>query len=232
MRAGPTRLPRRFHTLCFALALSGGLASVSLSVSQESGVGQERGNPVGEWRYHSADAWGTRYSPLDQIDASNFEDLEVLWEWDASSFGSSTNRATPSLIDGKLITVTGYRRHVVALDPASGELLWSFTEPNTHRWEYSMRAGYGKGIAYAEGDGRGVVYITSPGFFLHALDAETGRPLENWGRPVGIAGFGESGTVDLVEDLIADWGPWTSMDRPYDPNQGIPQDRIDVSAVP
>jgi quinoprotein glucose dehydrogenase len=64
--------------------------------------------------------------------------------------------------------------------------------------------------------------ITSPGFFLHALDAETGRPLENWGRPVPVPDFGASGTVDLVEDLIADWAPWTSMDRPYDPNTGIP----------
>ena len=53
---------------------------------------------------------------------------------------------------------------------------------------------------------------------------ETGRPLEGWGRPVPLDGFGESGTVDLVEDLIADWGPWRSMDRPYDANQGIPQD--------
>ena len=84
-------------------------------------------------------------------------------------------------VDGKLITVAGNRRHVVALDPATGELLWSFREPNTYRYEYSMRQGYGKGISYAEIDGRGVVFITSPGFFLHALDADTGKPLENWG---------------------------------------------------
>ena len=90
----------------------------------------------------------------------------------------------PAIVEGKLITVTGERRHVIALDPATGELRWSFTEPNTFRHEYSMRKGYGKGVAYAKIDGRGVVYITTPGFFLHALDAETGRPLENWGKPV------------------------------------------------
>ena len=189
-----------------------------------AGLAQGPGTENGQWTYLGGDAWHTRYTPADQIDASNFEDLKLAWRWNASSFGPSTARATPTYVGGKLITVSGDRRHVVALDPVSGEVLWTFTEPNTHRWEYSMRAGYGKGIAYAEVDGRGVVYITSPGFFLHALDAETGRPLENWGRPVGIAGFGESGTVDLVEDLIADWSPWTSMDRPYDPNQGIPQD--------
>jgi|TARA_B100001964_G_scaffold245076_2_gene329769 quinoprotein glucose dehydrogenase len=175
-----------------------------------------------EWPYLGGDAWHTRYSPADQIDASNFEFLEVAWEWDASSFGPSTNRATASYVGGKLITVTGNRRHVIALDPETGELLWSFTEPNTPRFEYSMRQGYGKGVAYAKVDGRGVIFITSPAFFLHALDAETGRPLENWGAPVPIEGFGQTGTVDLVADLIQDWGPWLNANQPYDPYTGIP----------
>ena len=52
-----------------------------------------------------------------------------------------------------------------------------------------MRAPWGKGVAYTEVDGRGVVYITTPAFFLYALDAETGRPLENWGTPVPLEGF-------------------------------------------
>ena len=200
------------------------LALGALLALPAAGLAQGPGTEDGQWTYLGGDAWHTRYTPADQIDASNFEELKLAWQWNASSFGASTARATPSYIDGKLITVSGDRRHVVALDPVSGELIWSFTEPNTHRWEYSMRAGYGKGIAYGEVDGRGVVYITTPAFFLHALDAETGVPLENWGRPVTLPGFRESGTVDLVEDLIADWGPWMSMDRPYDANQGIPQE--------
>ena len=183
---------------------------------------QGPGTDNGEWTYLGGDAWHTRYSQADEIDASNFDDLKVAWKWEAASFGSSTSRATPTYIDGKLITVTGSRRHVVALDPATGELLWSFTEPNTHRHEYSMRKGYGKGIAFAEIDGRGVVFISTPAFFLHALDAETGQPLENWGRPVSVAGFHQSGTVDLVEDLIRDWGPWVDANQLYDPYLGIP----------
>ena len=188
-----------------------------------AGFAQGPGTEAEQWTYIGGDAWHTRYTPADEIDASNFEDLEVAWRWNADSFGPSTARATPTYVDGKLISVTGDRRHVIALDAGTGELLWSFTEPNTRRFEYSMRQGYGKGVAYAEIDGRGVVFITSPAFFLHALDAETGRPLENWGRPVPIDGFGPSGTVDLVEDVIADWSPWTTMDRPYDPYIGIPQ---------
>jgi len=200
----------------FALALGGLLCLPMTSTAQEPGT------QGGQWTFLGGDAWHTRYTTADQINASNFANLKLAWRFDAGSFGPSTSRATPSYVDGKLITVTGERRHVIALDPATGELLWSFTEPNTFRYEYSMRKGYGKGIAYAEIDGRGVVYITTPGFFLHALDAETGRPLENWGKPVDIAGFPKSGTVDLVWDLIQDWGRWQEWKKPYDPYQGIP----------
>jgi quinoprotein glucose dehydrogenase len=185
-------------------------------------MAQGPGIQEGQWTFLGGDAWHTRYTPADQINAANFGDLEVVWRFDAGSFGPSTSRATPTYFDGKLITVTGKRRHVIALDAATGELLWSFTEPNTFRYEYSMRKGYGKGVAFGEIDGRGVVYITTPGFFLHALDAETGRPLENWGKAVDVAGFPQSGTVDLVWDLIQDWGPWEAWDKPYDPYRGIP----------
>jgi quinoprotein glucose dehydrogenase len=187
-------------------------------------IAQGPGTEDGQWTYLGGDAWHTRYTPSDELTPENFEQLEVAWKWNATSFGPSTARATPSYIDGKLITVAGNRRHVVALDPGTGDVLWTFREPNTPRHDYSMRQGYGKGITYAELDGRGVVFITSPGFFLHALDADTGRPLENWGRPVPVDGFNDSGTVDLVEDLISDWGPWVAMDRPYDPSIGIPKE--------
>ena len=162
----------------------------------------------GGWRYIGGDAGHTRSTPLNQIDASNFDDLQEEWTWSNASFGATSPRSTPVYAGGKLFTVAGPRRHVVALDPAAGETLWTFSEPNTFRWEYSMRAPWGKGIAYAEVDGRGVVYITTPAFFLHALDAETGRPLENWGTPVPLEGFPQTGVVDLLPDLLADWGPW------------------------
>ena len=59
-------------------------------------------------------------------------------------------------------------RTVVAIDPATGETLWTFREPNTARWEGSPRQNYGRGVAYYEIDGRGVIYVVTPGFFLHA----------------------------------------------------------------
>jgi quinoprotein glucose dehydrogenase len=127
-------------------------------------------------------------------------------------------------VDGKLLTVAGADRHLISLDPATGQKLWDFVEPpTTFRREYSMRAPYGKGVAYANVEGRGeVVYISTPGFFLWAVDANTGRPLESWGRPIAVDGFPQTGGVDLLEDLVRDWEPWTSRNEPYDAAKGMP----------
>jgi glucose dehydrogenase len=202
------------------------LALAVLTLAPLATSAQGPGVENGLWTYLGGDAWHTRYTPADEITAENFEELTMLWRFNAGSFGPSTPRATPSYVGDKLITVTGDRRHVIALDPNNGELLWSFTEPNTHRYEYSMRKGYGKGVAYAEVPGRGnVVYITTPGFFLWALDADTGQPLQNWGEPIPVPGFSQTGGVDLVADLIEGWGPWENMRRQgaqYDAYQGIP----------
>jgi quinoprotein glucose dehydrogenase len=165
-----------------------------------------------EWTTLGNDYAHTRYSPADEITADNFSDLEVAWEWDGASLGAVSGRSTPSYINGILYTVAGSRRHVVAIDPKTGEQLWSYRLPNTPRWEYSMRADYGKGIGYSEVDGRGVIYMITPGFFLTALDAKTGSPLEGFGSPIPIDGFPESGVVDLLANL----------GHPYDPYEGIP----------
>ena len=105
----------------------------------------------------------TRYSALDQINASNFNTLKVAWEWrgakDAGvNLGGEVNaRGLPIYVDGMLITVSGPRRTIVSLDPATGKTLWTFQEPTTGRQEYSMRSNHGKGVAYTRINGRGVV---------------------------------------------------------------------------
>ena len=217
MERGDSSRSRHPSPLSWLALAFGGVLAVPLA-----SVAQGPGTEDGQWTYLGGDAWHTRYTTADQINASNFEDLEIAWRFNAASFGPSTPRATPSYVDGKLITVTGERRAMIALDPATGELLWSFTEPNTGRYEYSMRYSYGKGIAYGERDGRGVAYISTPGFFLHALDVVTGEPLANWGEAVPIVGFPPTGSQDLLIDLIDGWGPWENAGRPFDPAAGIP----------
>ena len=180
-----------------------------------SAAAQARGNPYGEWRFWGADAGSTRHSPLTQIDASNFGDLEIAWTWRGDNFGPTVDfilRTTPIYANGTLYGVAGRSRTASAIDPATGETLWTFREPHTTRWERSSRQSHGKGVAYTEIGGRGVIYLVTPAFFLHALDAETGLPLEGFGAPVPVEGFGAYGTVDMLADL----------GHPYDPETGIP----------
>lgn len=169
---------------------------------------QDRTTP-GEWMTWGGDAGSTRSSPLDQIDGDNFDDLEVVWRWKAHNFGPSTEtvyRSTPIYVEreGLLFTLAGERRTVVAIEPATGETVWLWRMPDNPRWAKSERKNYGKSVAYDVVDGRGVIYVLTPGLWLVALEAETGLPVE---------GFGPEGTgiIDLMPDI---------SDHPYDPVTG------------
>ena len=190
----------------FAMALCTLL--VGQSAAQEwTGAGRQP-----EWTFIRGNVGSQQYSPVDQITAGNFDDLEIAWEWDGASFGNVLARPTPIYVDGMLITVAGERRYVIAMDAGTGETLWTFREPSTFRWEYSMRKNHGKGVAHTNIDGRDIIYVVSPAFFLHALDAHTGQPIEGFGGHVPIDGFPETGSVDMLEDL----------GHPFDPYEGIP----------
>ena len=92
---------------------------------ESRGFAEGPGTAGGQWQYLGGDSAHTRYSPADQIDGSNFEDLEETWIWDGASFNAQSGRSTPSYINGKLYTVAGPRRYVIALDPASTEFFKS-----------------------------------------------------------------------------------------------------------
>ncbi len=206
VESGLARQPAKnsWRSLTKTLAL-GLLLTATASVQAQEEV---------EWVHLGGDFDHTRYSPAANITESNFGELQEAWVWDGASFDAQSGRATPSFIDGLLYTVAGPRRHVVAIDPVTGETVWSYREPNTFRYEYSMRADYGKGVAYNVVDGKGVIYISTPAFFLVALDAKTGAPLEGFGKKVPVEGFPDTGVVDMLADLGHD----------YDPFYGIPKE--------
>jgi quinoprotein glucose dehydrogenase len=213
--------------------LAVGLASALGVLATIAPIVAQRGTaPRGEWRHIGGDAWHTRYLPLDQINAANFESLQIAWVWRGDNFGPAVDyvfRSTPIYVDGILYTVAGQRRTVAAIDPRTGETLWAYREPNTTRYERGMRNNYGKGVAYGEVDGRGVIYFTSPAFFLHAIDAKTGEHLGNWGTRVPIRGFPRSGVIDMLPDLVRDWDPWTTSGLEYDAEKGIPRELGNLS---
>jgi len=163
-----------------------------------------RGNAPGEWRYWGADAWSTRYSSLDQIDASNFANLQVAWQWNAGAFGGDEYyRTTPLYANGRLFTVATTRRVAAAIDPSTGETLWMWRPEEGLRWQKAPRQFAGRGLAYwTDGHNERVIVVT-PGYHLASLDAKTGAPDPH---------FGKNGVVDLMEGLGFTLVPWAVDD--------------------
>ena len=145
----------------------------------------------GEWPSYGGDTAHTRYSPLDQIDASNFRALEIAWRFKTDNLGPAPEfklEGTPLMAGGVLYATGGTRRAVVALDAASGELLWMHSEHEGERAARAPRLLSGRGLAYwTDGEEARVLYVTL-GFRLVALDAATG---------LRDPGFGAGGAVDL-----------------------------------
>jgi quinoprotein glucose dehydrogenase len=170
-------------------------AFVLVVVTLSAGLQGQTGAPGGEWPTYGGDLGHTRYAPLDQIDASNFSRLEIAWRFKTDNLGPRPEfqfESTPLMIDGVLYSTGGTRRSVVALDAATGELLWVFGLNEGQRAAVAPRQLSGRGLAYwSDGTEARILYVT-PGYQLVALDAKTGRP---------VPAFGDRGVVDLKQQM-------------------------------
>jgi len=186
---------RRTVTAAFCLGVIG-IGVLTLRGDQQPGDLRPdlvRGNQPGEWRYWGADAWSSRYSSLDQINASNFGSLKVAWQWNAGAFGADEYyRTTPLYANGRLFTVATTRRIAAAIDPENGETLWMWRMNEGIRWQKAPRKFAGRGPAYWTDGTDERVIVTTPGYHLASLDAKTGIP---------DPGFGKNGIVDLMDGL-------------------------------
>src|SRR5213596_1180657 len=146
----------------------------------------------GDWTHYTADMRGTKYSPLDQISASNFNQLEVAWRFKTDNLGTRPEyklEGTPLMVKGVIYATGGTRRSVVALDAKTGELIWVHAEREGARAVNAPRQLSGRGLSYwtdGKGDDR-VIYVTT-GYRLVSLNAKTGVP---------TSGFGTNGVVDM-----------------------------------
>src|SRR5262245_61414612 len=154
----------------------------------------QAGAQKGEWRTYGGDLGHTRYAPLDQINAANFSRLEVAWRFKTDNLGPRPEtqlESTPLMVNGVLYSTGGTRRAVVALDAATGELLWTHAEREGPRGTAAPRQLSGRGLAYwAQGNDERILYVT-PGYQLVALNAKNGQL---------VTGFGRNGIVDLKLD--------------------------------
>ena len=149
----------------------------------------------GDWPNIHGSASADRYSPLDQINADNVQDLEIAWTFSTVNFGPTTdfvNPSTPLEIDGVLYANIGSTRNVVALDATSGQVLWLYRYQEGDRFDEAPRKGAGRGVAFWSDGNESRVIDVSPGYQLVSLDADTGVPDPD---------FGENGKVDLYQGL-------------------------------
>jgi quinoprotein glucose dehydrogenase len=183
--------------IVFAIAL---LLPLAWMLIPEGVSGQGTSLPStssGEWPMYTADLRGSKYSPLSQIDAANFNNLQVAWTFKTGNLGPTPEaklEGTPIMVKGTLYVTGGTRRAVVALDAKTGELKWVHSMDEGARAQNAPRKLSGRGVAYWT-DGRGderILYVTI-GYRLVSLNAKTGQP---------IASFGKNGVVDLKEGVV------------------------------
>jgi quinoprotein glucose dehydrogenase len=193
------------HTTLNRAALCAACATLAAGVAyaQDAG-GDARGRAtqgavadarIVEWPVYGGSLAAQHYSPLAQIDAGNVKDLKVAWRWHGGNFGPTPEQkseTTPLMIGGVLYATAGATRNVVAIDAGSGETLWIWRPSDGERFRTAPRRTSGRGVAYWRDDADRRIFTVTPGFYLWALDADTGLPKRE---------FGEAGMVDLRQGL-------------------------------
>jgi quinoprotein glucose dehydrogenase len=176
-------------------------AAVASSVGQ--GQTLDSAATQSNWPTYGGNLASHRYSPLDQINAGNFENLEIKWRLRTDFLGPRPDTlysATPLYVNGTLYTTAGRRRAAIALDPETGEMIWMHSEQEGERGDLAPRQGAGRGLSYwssPDGSDQRIVYVT-PGYRMLALDAKTGIP---------VSSFGNDGVVDLTRDFDQEIDP-------------------------
>lgn len=156
-----------------------------------------------DWGYYGGDAFGQRFSSLDQINRGNVQRLTLAWSYRTGELGAGlasggrlTFEATPVLAFGLLYLETA-TNVVIALDPESGKPRWRF-DPHIDRSRfYTQVAARGVSVWEDTRAGSAVchrrVFTATLDARLLALDADTGQP---------CPGFGARGEVDLSSGLL------------------------------
>ena len=146
----------------------------------------------GDWFHYTADMHGSRYSPLDQINADNFNKLEVAWRFKTDNFGTFPEyklEGTPLAIRGILYTTAGTRRDVIALDGRTGEIVWV----------HSMREG---ATVPTHNNTKGLV---------RAFDARTGKLLWTFNTIPRPGEFGSDTWENESWAINGNTGVWTQI---------------------
>src|SRR5216117_3551991 len=158
------------------LTRSAALAAVSMTEPfLLPGARKATVDPAREWRQYGGDAGASRYSPLDQINASNVKRLKVAWSHhteDASERPATTIECEPIVVNGVMYIQTA-QLQTRALDAATGKPLWNFNSSAGAR----RSGGISRGVTHWRNpdDPRDQRIYAPNGAQLHCLNAATGN---------------------------------------------------------
>ena len=159
------------HNFTRRVALS--LPLIGAALARTAVRAQTASAPDTEWRAYAANNASTRYAPLDQVNAGNFNSLEVAWRFKPDFLGPRLEyqfETTPLVIKERLYTTAGSRRAVVCLDASNGEMIWMHGENEGARGQNAPRQYSGHGVAYwTDGRDERIIYVT-PGYRMIALE--------------------------------------------------------------
>ena len=144
----------------------------------------------GEWRAYGHDVFGSRYSPLAEINRDNVSQLVVAWTYHTgeplpTSDMKRSLEVTPIMVNNTLYISTPLGK-LIALDPQTGSVKWRYdanVPPHSGFGDFTNR-----GVSFWNDR----IYLATTDGRLISVDARTGAP---------IAEFGDHGTVDLRHGL-------------------------------
>ncbi len=128
------------------------------------------------------------YSTLNQINRDNVSQLRPAWTFDTGDASQGSEIQCNPIIVGRLVYITTPRLRVMALDGATGSLVWAFNPFAQQKLNARFR---NRGVTYWTDGKQGRIFFVARQY-LYALNAITGELL---------TGFGSGGRVDLREGL-------------------------------
>ncbi len=141
-----------------------------------------------QWVMQQGDNANTRYSKLNQINASNAGKLQVAWTFSTGVLRG--HEGGPLVVGDTMYVHTPFPNTVYALDLNNeGKILWKY-EPRQDPNVIPIMCcdTVNRGVAYADGK----IFLHQADTTLVALDAKTGNVV--WSVMDGEAGKGQSGT--------------------------------------
>jgi alcohol dehydrogenase (cytochrome c) len=162
---------RRSEAIALSVRVAGLGLSIALACSSAARAADAGSEDPNNWPQYHRTANGWRYSPLDQINASNVQKLSVAWIHQPGDITHGL-QATPITVDG-VIYYIGANNRVFALDATTGKEIWKYVSELNPMTSEIFFAAYNRGVTVGRGkvffgtlDGRGI-----------ALDQKSGKEL-------------------------------------------------------